>query len=307
MNAQVCILLCTYNGDKFLCNQLDSIAEQTHLNWKVIASDDGSSDATLEILKSYQVRWGKEKLEIKKGPEKGFAHNFLSMACDPKIRADFYAFCDQDDIWLPTKLEKAIENISEKAFLNEPYVYCGRARYVNEELNLIGDSPLFVFPRTFRNALVQSIAGGNTMVFNQNAKVLLEKTGALKVVSHDWWLYILVAGAGGVVYYDPIPYVLYRQHSGSLIGSNHSFFAQLRRIKHFLMGRFKIANTLHAIAIRRVMPFMTSETQAVFEEFMRLRSSTLRNRFRMVEVCGLYRQSWRGSISLYLAALLNKI
>lgn len=303
----VCIFLATYNGEKYLSEQLDSIAAQTHRNWKIIASDDGSIDSTLEILIEYQKRWGLEKLEIRFGPKRGFAQNFLGLACDPNIKADFFAFCDQDDVWFADKLEVAVQNISENASFNELYVYCGRTRYVAEDLKVIGDSPLFVFPRTFRNALVQSIAGGNTMVFNNSTKLLLEKTGPLQVVSHDWWIYILVTGAGGKVYFDSIPHLLYRQHPGALIGSNSSLWAQFSRVKRFFKGEFKKSNNLHAVAIDAVKPYMTLEARAIFEEFLRLRNSTLRNRIRMVEVCGLYRQNLRGSITLYLAALLKKI
>ncbi len=123
----VAILMGTFNGEKFLREQLDSIATQTHQNWVVVASDDGSCDATLEILRDYQKRWGPERIEIRNGPQKGFAQNFLSMACDPRIKADFYAFCDQDDVWLPEKLAVAIDHIETNANLNHPYVFCGRS------------------------------------------------------------------------------------------------------------------------------------------------------------------------------------
>jgi hypothetical protein len=77
---------------------------------------------------------------------------------------------------------------------------------------------------------VQSIAGGNTMVFNPAAKALLEAAGSLNVISHDWWLYILVMAAGGKVYYDPTPYIYYRQHPAALIGGNTSLSAKLKRM-----------------------------------------------------------------------------
>lgn len=110
----VAILLCTYNGARFLAEQLESLEYQTHQNWVVIASDDGSTDLTLEILQQYQAKWPSGKLTIRGGPQKGFSQNFLSLACDPEIKANYYAFCDQDDVWLPEKLEIAVGNIIEK-------------------------------------------------------------------------------------------------------------------------------------------------------------------------------------------------
>ena len=195
----VAILLCTYNGERFLAEQLDSLEAQTHQNWVLVVSDDGSKDATVDILLKYQAKWPQGKMTIRNGPQKGFCQNFLSLACDPQIQAGYFAFCDQDDLWLPTKLAVALKNITKNQEANEPYVYCGRTIYVDENLRKVGCSQLFSFPRTFRNALIQSIAGGNTMVFNPKTKEYLEKAGPVNHPSHDWWLYQLVTAVGGVV------------------------------------------------------------------------------------------------------------
>lgn len=90
----VAILMGTMNGARFLSEQLDSLELQTHKNWILIASDDGSTDDTLIILKAYQAKWPDGKLMIKEGPKSGFCANFQSIACDPGIKADYYAFCD---------------------------------------------------------------------------------------------------------------------------------------------------------------------------------------------------------------------
>ena len=102
--ASVAILLATFNGEKFLAEQLDSLQAQSVKNWRLYVSDDGSTDSTVDIIKRYQEAWGSDKLHYRLGPQKGFAQNFLGLACDPEIKADFYAFCDQDDFWLPKKL-----------------------------------------------------------------------------------------------------------------------------------------------------------------------------------------------------------
>jgi len=304
---KVCILLCTFNGEKFLSEQLDSIYSQTHKNWVVFASDDGSSDSTLDILKYYQKIWPPGTLKIRAGKQKGFAHNFLSLACDPKINGDYYAFCDQDDIWLPSKLEIAIQNISKNSASDELYLYCGRTHYVSDKIKSLRDSPLFPYPRSFRNALVQSIAGGNTMLFNQPIKSVFEITGILEVPSHDWWLYLLVEALGGKVFYDPIPYILYRQHSSSLVGSCDSVPAKFKRFVLLMQNRFKYWNDLHINALDKVKFMMTNECKDVLAQFVRLRNSNLLHRLRMIEVCGLYRQGWRGALSLYIAAIFNKM
>jgi glycosyltransferase involved in cell wall biosynthesis len=303
----VVILMGTMNGARFLPEQLDSLQAQTHQNWFLIASDDGSTDDTLRILKAYQAKWPAGKLIIKEGPKQGFCVNFLSMACDPNIKADFYAFCDQDDVWLPAKLDVALQNIAQNQEENVPYVYGGRTTYVNENLKKIGCSPLFAFPRTFRNALIQSIAGGNTMVFNQSAKIALEKVGLVQHPSHDWWIYQLITGVGGEVFYDSIPQVLYRQHKNALVGGNNSFLARVERISMVFKGEFRRWSDQNIAILSAAQPLLTHGSRETLELFKKMRNARLKDRFRLMEVAGLYRQTWRGTISLVLAALLRKI
>ncbi|BEI34783.1 glycosyltransferase family 2 protein [Polynucleobacter sp. HIN6] len=303
----VAILMGTKNGEQFLAEQLDSLETQTHQNWVLYASDDGSRDSTLSILDKYQTKWPDGKMIIRAGPQQGFCVNFLSLACDPAIRADYYAFCDQDDVWLSDKLTVAIQNILENQENALPYVYCGRTIYVDEELRKVGYSPLFTFPRTFRNALVQSIAGGNTMVFNHDVKTLLERVGPVNHISHDWWLYQLVTGVGGDVFYDPKPQLLYRQHKDALIGGNTSIVARCQRIQMVLQGQFRIWNDINIAILCSIKPLLSHGSQETLDLFKKMRSADLKDRFRLLEVTGLYRQTWRGTISLLFAALLKKI
>ncbi len=301
------ILLCTYNGAIFLAKQLESLEAQTYPNWVIIVSDDGSNDATMEILRQYQAKWPAGKLIIRSGPQNGFCKNFLSLACDTAIKADYYAFCDQDDVWLPPKLESALRNIIANQSTDVPYLYCGRTKYVNENLKPCGMSPLFVFPPSFRNALVQSIAGGNTMVFNHAAKKLAQKVGIVDVPSHDWWLYQLITGVGGDVFYDRLPYILYRQHEFALVGGNNSFQAKMVRVRMLLQGRFQKWNTQNIAVLRRVNHLLTKNNQDILRAYEILRGARLKDRFRLIGVCGLYRQTVAGTFSLLIAALIKKI
>jgi glycosyltransferase involved in cell wall biosynthesis len=308
MTSLVVIFLGTYNGERFLSQQLDSLEAQTHTNWVLIVSDDGSKDATLDILLKYQAKWPQGKMTIRKGPRKGFCHNFLSLACDSQIKADYYAFCDQDDVWLPTKLTVALDNIQNNQKNGEGYVYCGRTTYVDENLQVVGCSPLFSYPRSFRNALIQSIAGGNTMVFNQTAKEYLEKAGAVDHPAHDWWVYQLVTGVGGTVYYDPLPQILYRQHEEALVGGNGSILDALERVwRLFFKDQLKIWGNMNIAALFLVKPMLHQGNQETLELYAKMRNSNLGDRLRLLEVAGLYRQTWPGTISLILASLFKKI
>lgn len=303
----VAILLGSYNGAKYIGQQLDSIAKQTHAHWRLIISDDGSTDDTLQEIERSTQDWAPGQLTVRPGPRQGFCQNFLSMACDTSVQADMYAFSDQDDVWLPEKLQVAVEHIQQHARPDQPYVYCGRTSYVRDNLKPYEESTLFVYPRSFRNALIQSIAGGNTMVFNQAAKQLIEQAGMVPTVSHDWWLYQLITGAGGRVFYDEKSYILYRQHAQSMVGGNTTLVAKFKRIWMVVGGRFSGWSDLNIVALNHARDLLTPESREILDLFVRLRHSTLKHRFRMLEVCGLYRQTWRGTISLIIAAVFKKI
>lgn len=306
-SPQICILMGTYNGEKFLAEQLQSIEDQTHKNWRLVISDDGSSDNTLAIAKQYQQKWGIDRLEIRQGPQQGFCQNFLSLACDASLHADLYAFSDQDDVWMVDKLSRAVAYFDENNQSQLPRAYGSRTQIVDDALNPIAFSPEFRLPRSFRNALVQSIAGGNTQVFNQAAKQLIEQAGLQKVVSHDWWLYQIVKGTGGIFYFDPKPTLLYRQHANAIVGANLSFRARMDRIFYVLNGRFKCWNDINYAALCNIRHLLSKDNQDVLDIFGTFRGANFKDRIRLLEVCGLYRQNWQGTFSLWLAAIINKI
>jgi hypothetical protein len=145
------------------------------------------------------------------------------------------------------------------------------------------------------------------MVFNLAAKNLIEKVGVVDIPSHDWWLYQLITGIEGCVFYDPVPYLLYRQHEFALVGGNNSFPAKMERIWMLLQGRFKGWNTQNITSLKQVNNMLVKNHQDILSMFEKLRVASLRDRFRLLGVCGLYRQTRRGTFSLFLAALIGKI
>lgn len=305
--SKVIILMATYNGQKYLAEQLDSILAQTHENWEIWASDDGSSDDTIAILQAYQQRLGESRLRIVKGPRKGFAANFLSLVTNTSSEAAYYSFCDQDDEWEPTKIEKALEWL-ETIDANRPALYCSRTTLVDEQGKHLGFSPLFEKPPGFLNALVQSIAGANTMLFNSAAQQLLKQAGnESNIVSHDWWTYLLVTGAGGVVHYDPQSLINYRQHAANLVGGNSDWRARLQRIRLLFQGRLRQWNDLNTEALLRVSFLLTDKNRHVLEQFARARNSALLPRAIKTKALGVYRQTMFGNIGLAIATVCKKI
>jgi glycosyltransferase involved in cell wall biosynthesis len=301
------ILLCTFNGERFLAQQLASIERQTFKNWILIASDDGSSDQTKSILHAFRQSLTPGKVRIIDGPRRGAPANFLFLACGRNLASDYYAFCDQDDVWEADKLARAI-GVLEQAGPDVPALYGSRTSLIDETGKMTGFSPLFPKTPTFRSALVQSIAGGNTMVFNQKARELLAFCGAdVTIPSHDWWLYQLTSACGGCVHYDAYPSVRYRQHSQNVIGSNMGFAARMRRIRMLRQGRFRHWSELNVAALARIRPRMNAESQQIFDLFSKARHRPLLQRAAMFAEAGVYRQTLLGNLGLAAAVVLNKI
>jgi glycosyltransferase involved in cell wall biosynthesis len=303
----VTILLCTFNGERFLAEQLASLEQQTFTNWKLIASDDGSTDRTKSILLGFQKSFAPGKIEIIDGPRRGAPAHFLFQACAENLASEYYAFCDQDDVWEADKLARAIEAL-EQTDPGIPALYGSRTRLVDEDGNEIGLSPLFQRKPEFRSALVQSIAGGNTIVFNQKARELLVFCGAdVDVPSHDWWLYQVTSACGGKVHYDAWPSVRYRQHEHNVIGSNMGWTARVRRLHMLKQGRFRHWEDLNVVALARIRPRMTAENQRIFGLFCKARHEPLLRRATIFAQAGVYRQTLLGNLGLVAAVVLNKI
>lgn len=297
----------TYNGGRFIAEQLDSIAQQTHTNWTLAVSDDGSSDETLVVLGDYTARWPEGRLTLRHGPCEGFCRNFLSLACDPGTISNYYAFADQDDIWKPEKISRAIAWI-ETIPSEVPALYCARTKSVDENGKTLAFSPRFRLQPNFKNALVQSIGGGNTMVFNEAARKLLVAAGPdVTVPSHDWWLYLLVSGCGGVVCYDQEPSLLYRQHRGNLVGANVGVSNRLTRLVKMLRGRLAEWNDLHVAALYVIREKMTPENSDLLDQFAAIRIMPLFVRIKIFYNSKVYRQTLLGQVGLLLAVILKKL
>ncbi len=229
---RVAVLMSTYNGEAFLAPQLDSLAAQERVVVEVFVRDDGSTDRTLAVLARYAGRW-QSLANLSSGPNLGPARSFLELLRTVPGKFDYYAFCDQDDVWLPNKLSRAIEQIvSVEA--GRPALYCSNWMCVDENLNPLGMTQLRG-TGTFDQVVFANIAGGNTMVMNAKAAALIRaKTPGSAMIMHDWWC-ILVVAAIGVVVCDTQPCILYRQHQQNTLGSSPGRLAGLiLQFKQFL-------------------------------------------------------------------------
>ena len=304
--AKVAILLCTYFGQRFLADQLDSFAAQSHTNWQVWASDDGSTDATRDILTGYQAAWGASRLDIQAGPARGSAVNFLTLACNEGIAADYFAYSDQDDIWDADKLSRATAWLDAQP-ADVPALYCSRTQLVDAHNGAIGYSPLFTKPASFANALIQNLGAGNTMVFNRAARRLLQAAGKdIDVLAHDWWTYLAVTGCGGNVYYDTRPSLRYRQHEQNQVGMNAGWATRMVRIRTMLRGGNRHWNDRNIAALQKLRAFMTPENREILDRFAAARHQWFMPRLVSLARSVVYSQSTMGNLGVLVAGVLKR-
>ncbi len=304
----VAVLLALHNGARFLGDQLTSYAAQQDVDWRLIVSDDGSTDTGLQMIADFAATHPDRNIMTHDGPQRGLAANFLHLIGLAGKDVSFAALSDQDDVWLPEKLARATARLADIA-AGQPGLYCSRTALCDAGLAPLGHSPHFKRPPSFRNALIQNIAGGNTMVLNRAALDLAQAAAAEagQVVVHDWWLYQLITGAGGTVVYDDAPSLLYRQHSGNQIGANTSLRARLRRARMVAGGILRLWNDTNIAALRASAHRLTPENRALLEAFATSRSSPLAQRLQTLGWLGLYRQTRGGNASYWCAAVAGLI
>jgi glycosyltransferase involved in cell wall biosynthesis len=299
----VAIIMATYNGADFIREQIDSILKQNNVDVHFYISDDNSTDGTLNTINDFRQKYPENFKGLFNVQFKSPCKNFLNLVNKIDDSYDYYAFSDQDDIWFPDKLKHAINIINQ-----EHDLYCGRTEIVNSKLTSLGYSPLFSFPPSFQNAIVQSIAGGNTMVFNKKIFTLLKNNSQVEVQSHDWWTYILATFTGHNVYYDQNPKVLYRQHNYNYNGSNIGFFNQIARIFYGLVGRYKSWTDKHFVELSRIVDLGTKQSLKTFYQYGILRNRRYLFKFSLNDInrVGIYRQTAYGNLSLKLAIFLKR-
>jgi glycosyltransferase involved in cell wall biosynthesis len=208
------VLLATYNGERFLEEQLDSIYRQSYQHLRLLVRDDGSTDDTLTILEREQNK-GLLSL-ITSNQNLGPANNFFTLLKYSDSNATYFSFSDQDDIWKEDKLRRAIEKL-ESVEDGVPAIYCSAVEYANNSGQLIKQSRK-LNQITFGNALVENVITGCTIVMNRSAKELIVKHVPEKCVMHDAWCYLVVVCFGKIIY-DESPGLRYRQHDRNVFGA----------------------------------------------------------------------------------------
>lgn len=224
----VAILMATYNGEKYIEEQITSIISQTYENWILFIRDDDSQDGTINVIKKYQELYpGKIVLvdEINEhagGAKKNFAllHEWVSSA----YKFNYFMFCDQDDYWLPGKIEQAITRMkAEEEKCARPILIHTDLIVVDDKLDEIDKS--YVHYRSINagvkqlnRLLIQNNVTGCTMFWNKELNSLIGDMNEDRIVMHDWWIALIASTLGDIIFIDT-PQIMYRQHGNNVVGA----------------------------------------------------------------------------------------
>lgn len=232
MNSkEVVILMSTYNGEKYITEQLESLLNQTYPNIKIFIRDDGSKDRTVEIIKKFQQK--SRNIFLTEGENIGFINSFFELL-NISDKADYYAYCDQDDVWMEDKIERAV-NFLEKTDVSKPALYFSNSDYYDGEMNFLATAEKNK-TYNFRNSLVECVTQGMTMVINNKTRETIIKNRPQTCLYHDWWTYMICSGFGEIVY-DDKSLVKYRRHNKSVTVEGKSKIQLfVWRFKEFLIG-----------------------------------------------------------------------
>ncbi len=303
MGRRVNILLPTYNGSRYLDALLESLALQTHPDVVISIRDDGSKDETRSLLSAWAV--GRQNVRLRFGENIGAMPSFFDLLENGSALAEYFAFCDQDDVWLPDKVERAVSALS-RCRSDEPAMYCSRVEYVNERLEHLGYSRVPRRP-SFPNALVENITTGCTTVLNRRARDLICGRLPRKALPHDWWCYLVVSAIGKVIY-DERPSIRYRQHATNLTGGTPSLWELSRRRLIRLINQVRGKRFLSDQAVEFLRCFgdlLDPQNKKVLDRFLCVRGS-LRERVFYNAFMDVWRQSWSDTMILRLLILMGR-
>jgi glycosyltransferase involved in cell wall biosynthesis len=248
---KLAILLATYQGERFLEEQLSSLFGQTYEDWQLYIHDDGSTDKTPEIIEAYAKNYP-DKVILVEGPSMGGAkENFLYLM--KQVEAPYYMCCDQDDVWLPEKVEKTFSLMKQIEASHQDEVPClvfTELKVVDGNLKVIAESMSEYQKLDCKNLklsrmLMQNAVTGCTMMINKalRDKVILY-TDSNRIIMHDWWASLIAAQFGEIAYLKEAT-ILYRQHGensvGALDSNNVSYI--LKKVRQFKNNKKAVENT----------------------------------------------------------------
>lgn len=265
MKPAVLVMMSTYNGEKYVAEQIDSILAQQHVDITLAIRDDGSSDTTLDILNDYAAKHS--NITVSSGENLGYAASFWSLLLQADTKYNYYAFADQDDLWDANKIAAAI--FAVKKVDNPVTLYTSALRVVDEDLN---EQYINTFPRlkpTLGSAITRPRLSGCTMVLTNELLRLCqtidirEEDG--KCLAHDVAVYLSTLACGGKVIFSKRSYIRLRRHAKTVTGHGKSVFKRAATVLDIFFARRKEATHQAQFLLTHYDSQLTDESRTVLE------------------------------------------
>lgn len=300
------ILLATYNGEKYLTQQLDSIVSQRFTQWRIIARDDCSSDNTRQLLNEYQQKFPAQFqiLDDELG-NVGILQNFSLLM--QHSTAPYIMFCDQDDIWLPEKIELSLNAIKDAECDNSeiPLLVHSDLKVVDEQLNILAESFWHyqnLNPKldSLNRLLVQNTVTGCTVMINRKL-LTLAKEIPQQAIMHDWWLGLIAATFGKIIIVN-LPTVLYRQHSNNDTGAKQWTLGYIfkKALTFFSSDAIALTQKQAASFKEKFVTQLSAQQIQMIDDFVNLNHKNIFEKRRVLYRYRLLKQGIVRNVALFL-------
>jgi glycosyltransferase involved in cell wall biosynthesis len=305
-SGSVAILLATYNGEKYLAEMIDSLIGQTYTNFIIYVRDDGSTDKTQNIIKSYEQRIS--IIQVAGRARLGPAASFIELLRSAAPNHNVYMFADQDDVWLPEKISEAVQFITAIADENTPKLFMSAySMYISESGNI---TPAKITRELSpRNALCETAAPGCSMAINSKARLALIDAPPPPSTMHDRWAYFVISNIG-ICVAGTKSQLLYRIHSNNAVGAPTGGFSRLRRrISNYMFRRRGGAHSIAEIAEAWLnCPLRTDgKYPNSMLEMIAQGKSSLMPRLTAAFLAPLYRKSFIDTVLIRFLLAANKL
>lgn len=302
-DLRVVVLMSTYNGERFVAEQLRSILAQLPEGGRILVRDDGSRDGTLAAIASIRD----PRICVSPGDNLGFGRSFLTLLAAAPGDADMVMLSDQDDVWLPGKVERAWQHLA--SFPDTPALYGSAQMLVDGALRPLNPTRVPKRPPAFDGAVAENIITGCTAAINPQALRLLQRAGVASGVHfHDWWLYLVVSAFGQVLF-DRQPTLLYRQHGGNQIGHGAGWLGRQWHIVRFLARNDWVGillGQLHAFWRHYADDLSPAKRRLLLEHFD-MGAGGASPRWRMVLGPHRWRDTWATELAFRALLLAYKL
>lgn len=298
----ITILMAVRNGMPFLPEQVASILAQDRDDWRLLVSDDGSDDGSAAFLAGLQAAHP-GRITLMPGPGRGYGNNFRALILACPADAGLVALCDQDDIWRPDRLSRAVAGLHRAGEI--PAIALAGRETADARLQNRKPAPLPIPRLSFRNALFESLLPGNVMMLNRAAFSMIRTAMARckGVSSHDWLIYQLATGAGMRLIPDEEPTVTYRQHDANLVGAGRGARQLARRMARFSPIRYARSLQDGWACLLASTHLLTAENRALLHDAARLPDLPVLARWRLFRRNGYHRLGRRDQAMLALVVL----